>query len=60
MTFLQAWLTYIWRRAKNMGLEPDIVDERLQSYISQANRSPTSHDAVDGNLSLPLRSLKRA
>ncbi|KAI5676412.1 hypothetical protein M9H77_07362 [Catharanthus roseus] len=45
--FKQAWLTYIWRRAKNMGLEPDIAEERLQFYISQTNRSPTSHDAVD-------------
>lgn len=37
-----------------MGLEPDIVDDRLQFYISQSDRPPTSHDAVDGTLSLSL------
>ncbi|KAF9623179.1 hypothetical protein IFM89_037760 [Coptis chinensis] len=46
--FKQAWLTYFWRRAKNHGLEQDIVDERLQFWINHGTRSPTSHDAVDG------------
>ncbi|OVA04372.1 hypothetical protein BVC80_1395g89 [Macleaya cordata] len=45
--FKQAWLTYFWRRAKDHGLEQDIVDERLQYWISQSTRTPTSHDAVD-------------
>lgn len=33
--FKQAWLTYFWRRAKNSGVEEDIVDERLQFWISR-------------------------
>ncbi|KAK3023682.1 hypothetical protein RJ639_043563 [Escallonia herrerae] len=45
--FKQAWLTYFWRRAKNHGLEADIAEERLQFWINQGTRSPTSHDAVD-------------
>ncbi|XP_030960630.1 coiled-coil domain-containing protein SCD2-like [Quercus lobata] len=45
--FRQAWLTYFWRRAKIHGLEPDIADERLQFWINQQTKSPTSHDAVD-------------
>ncbi|PWA76058.1 hypothetical protein CTI12_AA237080 [Artemisia annua] len=51
-TLLQAWLICYWRRVKNHGLEPDIVDERLQFWINQGD-SPTSHDAVDGTISLP-------
>ncbi|MQL84339.1 hypothetical protein Taro_016841 [Colocasia esculenta] len=45
--FKQAWLTYFWRRAKNHGLEEDIADERLQFWINQSARSPTTHDVVD-------------
>ncbi|GJT87299.1 coiled-coil domain-containing protein SCD2-like protein isoform X2 [Tanacetum coccineum] len=45
--FKQAWLIYFWRRVKNHGLEPDIVDERLQFWINQGDHPPTSHDAVD-------------
>lgn len=45
--FKQAWLTYFWRRAKDHGLEQDIADERLQFWINQSTRLPTSHDAVD-------------
>ncbi|XP_048226065.1 coiled-coil domain-containing protein SCD2 isoform X2 [Ricinus communis] len=45
--FKQAWLTYFWRRAKNHGIEPDLAEERLQFWINHANRSTTSHDAVD-------------
>ncbi|GFZ03938.1 hypothetical protein Acr_16g0005620 [Actinidia rufa] len=45
--FKQAWLTYFWRRAKAHGVEEDIAEERLQSWISRTGRSPTSHDAVD-------------
>ncbi|KAL3651094.1 hypothetical protein CASFOL_007497 [Castilleja foliolosa] len=46
----QAWLLYIWRRAKNLGLEPDIAEERLQAWITQANKQPNSQDAVDGSV----------
>ncbi|XVE90148.1 hypothetical protein DITRI_Ditri20bG0054600 [Diplodiscus trichospermus] len=45
--FKQAWLTYFWRRAMNHGVEPDIADERLQSWINRGSQSSTSHDAVD-------------
>ncbi|XVF06572.1 hypothetical protein REPUB_Repub06bG0060800 [Reevesia pubescens] len=45
--FKQAWLTYFWRRATNHGVEPDIADERLQSWINRSSRSSTSQDAVD-------------
>ncbi|XP_057459745.1 coiled-coil domain-containing protein SCD2-like [Actinidia eriantha] len=45
--FKQAWLTYFWRRAKAHGVEEDIAEERLQSWISRTGRSPASHDAVD-------------
>ena len=50
LTFVvfKAWLSYFWRRAKTLGLEPDIADDRLQFWISQENRPPNSHDAVDG------------
>ncbi|PRQ42001.1 hypothetical protein RchiOBHm_Chr3g0452891 [Rosa chinensis] len=45
--FKQAWLTYFWRRAKNYGLEADIVDDRLQFWMNCNAKPPTSHDAVD-------------
>ncbi|MCL7024302.1 hypothetical protein MKW94_022746 [Papaver nudicaule] len=48
--FKQAWLMYIWRRAKAHGVEEDIAEERLQSWIDRSGHSgqvPTSHDAVD-------------
>ncbi|XP_062003796.1 coiled-coil domain-containing protein SCD2 isoform X1 [Rosa rugosa] len=45
--FKQAWLTYFWRRAKNYGLEADIVDDRLQFWMNRNAKPPTSHDAVD-------------
>ncbi|PIA44595.1 hypothetical protein AQUCO_01700296v1 [Aquilegia coerulea] len=45
--FKQAWLKYFWRRAKNHGLERDIVEERLQFWINHGTRPSTSHDAVD-------------
>ncbi|XWS57848.1 hypothetical protein CRYUN_Cryun09bG0208900 [Craigia yunnanensis] len=45
--FKQAWLTYFWRKATNHGVEPDIADERLQSWINRSSCSSTSHDAVD-------------
>ncbi|KAL8200160.1 hypothetical protein R6Q57_011499 [Mikania cordata] len=44
--FKQAWLLYFWRRVKIHGLEPDIVNERLQFWINQGH-PPTSHDAVN-------------
>ncbi|KAL0353906.1 UNVERIFIED_CONTAM: Coiled-coil domain-containing protein SCD2 [Sesamum angustifolium] len=43
----QAWLTYFWRRAKNQGVEADVAEERLQFWINQGNKPPSSHDAVD-------------
>ncbi|KAI3967018.1 hypothetical protein MKW92_046145 [Papaver armeniacum] len=48
--FKQAWLTYIWRRAKAHGVEEDIAEERLQFWIDCIVRNDqklTSHDAVD-------------
>ncbi|KAL8159321.1 hypothetical protein V2J09_000858 [Rumex salicifolius] len=45
--FKQAWLIYFWKRARDHGVEEDISDERLQSWISRSGRSPTFHDAVD-------------
>ncbi|KAL6325772.1 hypothetical protein AAG906_026601 [Vitis piasezkii] len=45
--FKQAWLTYFWRRAKNLGVERDIADERLQFWINHTTRQPAFHDAVD-------------
>ncbi|XWS58499.1 hypothetical protein CRYUN_Cryun08bG0039400 [Craigia yunnanensis] len=45
--FKQAGLTYFWRRAMNHGVEPDIADERLQSWINRSSCSSTSYDAVD-------------
>ncbi|KAI3664871.1 hypothetical protein L6452_43480 [Arctium lappa] len=45
--FKQAWLMYFWRRVKVHGLEPDIVDERLQFWMNQGDHPPTSNDAVD-------------
>ncbi|KAL9272213.1 Coiled-coil domain-containing protein [Drosera capensis] len=50
--FKQAWLTYFWRRVKNHELETDIVEERLQYWIDQGTRIPTSHDAVDAERGL--------
>ncbi|RRT46517.1 hypothetical protein B296_00051591, partial [Ensete ventricosum] len=47
---LQAWLIYFWRRAKAHGVEEDIADERLQSWIGRIGQPPTSHDVVDGKL----------
>jgi hypothetical protein len=47
---VQAWLTYYWRRALVHGVEEDIAEDRLQFWISRSGQSPTSHDAVDGNL----------
>lgn len=49
---VKAWLSYFWRRAKTQGLEPDIAEDRLQFWINQGNKTPNSHDAVDGILSL--------
>lgn len=48
--YVQAWLTYFWRRALLHAVEDDIAEERLQLWISRSGQSPTSHDAVDGKL----------
>ncbi|KAI3845940.1 hypothetical protein MKX03_013625 [Papaver bracteatum] len=48
--FKQAWLTYIWRRAKAHCVEEDIAEERLQFWIDcieRIDQKLTSHDAVD-------------
>ncbi|KAH9602904.1 hypothetical protein KSS87_007224 [Heliosperma pusillum] len=45
--FKEAWLTYFWRRALNLGIEKDIAKERLQFWIGRSKHSPTSHDAID-------------
>ncbi|KAK8271611.1 hypothetical protein V6Z12_D11G273200 [Gossypium hirsutum] len=45
--FKQAWLTYFWRRAMNHGVEADIADERLQSWIQCSSQCITSQEAVD-------------
>lgn len=52
----QAWLTYIWRRAKRHEIEPEIADERLQYWISHNSKTPSSQDAVDGTVNsiLPI------
>ncbi|KAK4282847.1 hypothetical protein QN277_014174 [Acacia crassicarpa] len=55
VSFKQAWLTYIWRRAKNHGIEPDIADERLQYWID--HKANSSHDAV--SVERGLAELKR-
>ncbi|KAI4301867.1 hypothetical protein L6164_035105 [Bauhinia variegata] len=47
VSFKQAWLTHIWRRAKKHGIEPDIADDRLQYWINHNSDPPTSLDAVD-------------
>lgn len=48
----QAWLTYFWRRAKAHGIEEDIAKEQLQFWINRSGHSPSSHDAVDGKITL--------
>lgn len=48
--YLQAWLTYFWRRALFHGVEEDIAEDRLRFWIARSGQSPTSHDAVDGKL----------
>ncbi|KAG4162730.1 hypothetical protein ERO13_D01G131900v2 [Gossypium hirsutum] len=45
--FKEAWLTYIWIRAKSHGIEEDTAKERLKFWISRSVHSPSSHDAVD-------------
>ncbi|XP_019419256.1 PREDICTED: coiled-coil domain-containing protein SCD2 isoform X1 [Lupinus angustifolius] len=45
--FKQAWLTYMWRRAKRHEIELDIADERLQFWINHNSKTPTSQVAVD-------------
>ncbi|XP_052735570.1 coiled-coil domain-containing protein SCD2-like [Vigna angularis] len=47
VSFKQAWLAYIWRRAKNHEIEPDIAYERLQFWINHNSKIPNSQDAVD-------------
>ncbi|MED6120770.1 hypothetical protein PIB30_024206 [Stylosanthes scabra] len=45
--FKQAWLAYIWRRAKRHEIETDIADDRLHFWISHTSKTPSSQDAVD-------------
>ncbi|KAL5717461.1 hypothetical protein ACHQM5_010456 [Ranunculus cassubicifolius] len=56
--FKEAWLTYIWRRAKTHGLELDIAEERLKFWIDRSSgQSPTSHDII--NVAKGLMELKK-
>lgn len=50
LKYLQAWLTYFWRRALFHGVEEDIAEEQLQFWIARSGQRSTSHDAVDGKL----------
>ncbi|XP_051151735.1 coiled-coil domain-containing protein SCD2-like isoform X1 [Andrographis paniculata] len=43
----QALLIFFWRRAKNLGLESDIADDRLQYWINQGDKTLNSQDAVE-------------
>ncbi|KAL5136040.1 Coiled-coil domain-containing protein SCD2 [Glycine soja] len=47
VSFKQAWLAYIWKRAKRHEIEPDIANERFQHWINHNSMTPTSQDAVD-------------
>nr|VDC66432.1 unnamed protein product [Brassica rapa] len=48
VAFKQAWLMYFWGRAKLLGVEEDIAEERVQLWISRSNgKSTTSHDSLD-------------
>ncbi|XP_025663723.2 uncharacterized protein [Arachis hypogaea] len=47
VSFKQAWLTYIWRRAKTHEIEADIADDRLHFWINHTSKTPSSQDAVD-------------
>ncbi|KAF8081571.1 hypothetical protein N665_0879s0026 [Sinapis alba] len=48
VAFKQAWLMYFWGRAKLLGVEEDIAEERVQLWISRVNgKSTTSHDSLD-------------
>lgn len=40
--FKQAWITYIWRRAKADVVDEDIAEERLQSWMDRVGQKPTS------------------
>lgn len=47
---------YFWGRAKLLGVEEDIADDRLQSWISRSEgKNPTSQDVVDGNKLIQLK-----
>lgn len=55
ITVKQAWLMYFWGRAKLLGVEEDIAEERVQLWISRGNgKSTTSHDSLDGKFTLEL------
>ncbi|KAG2311424.1 hypothetical protein Bca52824_022981 [Brassica carinata] len=48
VAFKQAWLMYLWGRAKVHDVEEDIAEERLQLWISRSSgKSTTSHDSLD-------------
>lgn len=51
---MQAWLMYFWGRAKLLGVEEDIAEERVQLWISRSSgkSQTTSHDALDGKIRL--------
>eukprot|EP00245_Coleochaete_scutata_P012369 TRINITY_DN477_c0_g1_i2.p1 TRINITY_DN477_c0_g1~~TRINITY_DN477_c0_g1_i2.p1 ORF type:complete len:634 (+),score=133.42 TRINITY_DN477_c0_g1_i2:152-2053(+) len=45
--FKQAWLVYIWRRARQAPVESDLADDRLRYWSSRMASRPTANDAVD-------------
>ncbi|KAL1217307.1 Coiled-coil domain-containing protein SCD2 [Cardamine amara subsp. amara] len=49
VAFKQAWLMYFWGRAKLLGVEEDIAEERVQLWISRSSgkSQTTSHDSLD-------------
>ncbi|KAL3682282.1 hypothetical protein R1sor_000304 [Riccia sorocarpa] len=47
LRFKQAWLLYFWSRAKWMGLEKDLAEERVNYWMQRRLQSPTSPDTVD-------------
>ncbi|BBN19083.1 hypothetical protein MPTK1_8g07740 [Marchantia polymorpha subsp. ruderalis] len=45
--FKQAWLLYFWSRAKWLGLERDLADERVLYWTQRRHQPPTFRDTVD-------------
>ncbi|KAL2608027.1 hypothetical protein R1flu_026600 [Riccia fluitans] len=45
--FKQAWLLYFWSRARWLGLEKDLAEERVLYWMQRRRQSPTFRDTVD-------------